>query len=134
MSIGDILKGALGQLEAAAIPAILNEVLSKTDVVGLQGIVQKLQAAGFGNQVQSWLGNGTNMPITADQLRDALNSDQVRQIASHFGVNVDEALKILAQHLPTAVDQASPNGKLDSVDPRPTLASSPTTDREARNI
>jgi len=84
MSIGDMLKGALGQIEAAAVPAILNEVLSKTDVGGLQGIVQKLQATGFGPQVQSWLGNGTNMPITADQLRDALNSDQVRQIASPF--------------------------------------------------
>jgi uncharacterized protein YidB (DUF937 family) len=118
MSIGDMLKGALGQIEAAAVPAILNEVLSKTDVGGLQGIVQKLQAAGFGTQVQSWLGNGTNMPITTDQLRDALNSDQVRQIASHFGVNVDEALKILAQHLPTAVDQASPNGKLEPGEPR----------------
>jgi uncharacterized protein YidB (DUF937 family) len=116
MSVGDMLKGT----EAAALPAILNEVLSKTDVGGLQGIVQKLQAAGLGTQVQSWLGNSTNMPITADQLRDALNSDQVRQIASHFGVNVDEALKILAQHLPTAVDQASPNGKLEPGEPRST--------------
>jgi uncharacterized protein YidB (DUF937 family) len=28
---------------------------------------------------------------------------------------VDEALKLLAQHLLTAVDQASPNGKLQKV-------------------
>jgi uncharacterized protein YidB (DUF937 family) len=52
------------------------------------------------------------MKITPDQLRAALNSDQVKQIAQHFGVPVDEALKLLAQHLPNAVDQASPNGTI----------------------
>ncbi len=114
MSIGGLLKGAFGQIETAAVPALLGTVLGKTDVGGLQGIVQRLEAAGFGAQVQSWLVNGANLPISADQLRAALDNDEVRQIASHLGVNVDDALKVLSQHLPTAVDQASPNGSLQS--------------------
>ena len=39
-------------------------------------------------------------------------NDQVKQIAEHFGVPVDAALKLLAEHVPAAVDQASPNGTL----------------------
>ncbi len=52
------------------------------------------------------------MHITPDQLRAALGNEQVKQIAAHFGLPVDEALKLLAEHVPNAVDQASPNGTL----------------------
>ena len=52
------------------------------------------------------------MKVTPEQLRAALNNDQVKQIAQHFGVPVDEALQMLSQHLPGIVDQASPNGAI----------------------
>jgi len=87
-------------------------VLAKTNLGDLQGLVAKLQQGGLNAQVQSWLGNGTNLPITADQLRSALGNQQVQQIARQLGLPVDEALKVVAEHLPTAVDQASPNGTL----------------------
>ena len=86
--------------------------MAKTNLGDLQGLVNQLQQGGLGDQVKSWLGNGANMKVTPEQLRAALNSDQVKQIAQHFGVPVDEALKVLAQHLPAAVDQASPNGTI----------------------
>jgi uncharacterized protein YidB (DUF937 family) len=111
---GGSFKGALGQIEAAAVPALLSAVLAKTEAGGLQGAVDKLRNAGFGNQVQSWLGNGANQPITADQIRTALGSEPVRQIAAHLGIPVDRALNLLSEHLPTAVDQASPNGRLEA--------------------
>src|SRR6266700_7031409 len=63
------LKGLLGQVEAAAAPALVSALLAKTDLGSLQGIVAKLQAAGLDDQVRSWLGNGSNLPVTADQLR-----------------------------------------------------------------
>ena len=72
----------------------------------------RIDLGGLGPQVQSRLGNGQNLPVTPDQLRSALGSDQVKQIAQHFGVDPEAALKVLAQHLPGVVDQASPNGTL----------------------
>jgi uncharacterized protein YidB (DUF937 family) len=113
-NLGGALKGMLGQVEAAALPALISAALAKTNFGNLQGLVNQLQQGGLGPQVQSWLGSGANKPITPDQLRAALGSDQVRQLAAHFGVPVDQALNLLAQHLPTVVDQASPNGKLQS--------------------
>jgi uncharacterized protein YidB (DUF937 family) len=113
-SISDTLKGVLGQSEAQAVPALISAVLVKTNLGDLQGLVTQLQQGGLGEQVKSWLGNGENMPITAEQLRSALGSDQVKQLAEQFGLPVDAALNTLAQHLPAAVDQASPNGQLQS--------------------
>ena len=102
-------KGMLGQLEAAAIPAILNEVLGAKDGQGgLTAIVNKLQQAGLGDQVRSWIGTGQNIPITADQLQQALGSDTAKQLAARFNIPLDQLAKVLAM----AVDHASPNGTL----------------------
>jgi uncharacterized protein YidB (DUF937 family) len=105
-------KSALGQLEAAVVPVVLSEVLGKSGQGGLNAILAKLQQAGFGNQVKSWIGNGQNLPITAEQLQQVLGSDTVRQLAARFNIPVDQLAKVLAQQLPTVVDHASPDGKL----------------------
>jgi uncharacterized protein YidB (DUF937 family) len=112
--LDNMFGGALGQLEASAVPALVSAALAKTNLGDLQGLVNQLQQGGLGNQVQSWLGNGTNLPVSPDQLRAALGSDQVRQMAEQFGVSPDAALKLLSEHLPGVVDKASPSGALPS--------------------
>jgi uncharacterized protein YidB (DUF937 family) len=109
-----LLGGAFGQIEAEAAPALISAVLAKTNLGNMQGLVAQLQQGGLGNQVQSWLGSGANLPVSPDQLRAALGSDQVRQMAEHFGVPPDAALKLLSEHLPGVIDQASPSGALPS--------------------
>ena len=111
-SLGGALKGVLGQVEADALPALISAVLAKTNLGDLQGLVNKLQQGGLSDQVQSWLGNGANLPVTVDQLRTALGNEQVQQIARELGLPIDGALKLLAEYLPTTVDQASPNGTI----------------------
>jgi uncharacterized protein YidB (DUF937 family) len=105
-------KGILGQLEGAVLPAVLSEVLGNGSQGGLSAIVAKLQQAGLGDQVKSWIGTGQNLPITAEQLQQVLGSDTVRQLAARFNIPVDQLATILAQQLPAAVDHASPAGKL----------------------
>jgi uncharacterized protein YidB (DUF937 family) len=105
-------RSALGQLEGAVLPVVLSEVLGNGSQGGLNAIVAKLQQAGFGDQVKSWIGNGQNLPITAEQLQQVLGSDTVKQLAARFNIPVDQLGKVLAQALPTAVDKASPDGKL----------------------
>jgi uncharacterized protein YidB (DUF937 family) len=112
MSLFDKIKGALGSVEASAVPALINAALENTDLHDLNGLVAKLQQGGLGPQVQSWLSNGQNLEVTAEQLRAALGNQYVQQLAHHFGLPVDEALKLLSAHLPNTVDQASPNGTI----------------------
>ncbi|VIO75449.1 hypothetical protein CI1B_59340 [Bradyrhizobium ivorense] len=106
------LKGMLGQLGAAVIPAVLGEVLGNGGQGGLSAIVAKLEQAGLGEQVKSWIGTGQNLPITADQLQQVLGSDTAKQLAAKFGIPIDQLSQVLAQQLPAAVDHASPDGKL----------------------
>jgi uncharacterized protein YidB (DUF937 family) len=107
-----LFKGALGQIEAAVLPVVLSEVLGNGSQGGLNAIIAKLQQAGFGEQVKSWIGNGQNLPITAEQLQQVLGSDTVKQLAARFNIPIDQLSQILAQQLPLAVDHASPDGKL----------------------
>jgi uncharacterized protein YidB (DUF937 family) len=112
--IGSVLKGMSGQQgEAGGLPAILAQVLANTDLGSVGGLLQQLQKSGLGPQVASWLGNGANLPVSVDQLREALGNEQVRQLATSLGIPVDQLLGQLSQHLPAAVDHMSPNGTLE---------------------
>ena len=111
--IGGALQGALDQAQGAA-PGLIASALAGRNLGNLQGLVGQLQQGGLDQQVQSWLGSGTNMPVSAEQIRAALGNEQVRHLAEHFGLPVDQALGFLSQHLPSAVDQASPDGTLES--------------------
>ena len=108
---GGLLSGVAGELGKQA-PSILSQVLAKTNLGDLQGIVNKLQQAGLDKQVASWLSDGKNIPVTKEQLRAALNDKDLQQIARSLGVPVDQALDVLTKYLPDAVDQASPGGQI----------------------
>src|ERR1700722_678911 len=105
-------KGVLGQLEGAVLPVVLSQVLGNGNQGGLSAIVAKLQQAGLGDQVKSWIGNGKTLPITAEQLQQILGSDTVKQLAAKFNIPVDQITQVRAHQLPNAVDKASPDGKL----------------------
>jgi uncharacterized protein YidB (DUF937 family) len=114
MGILDSLEssGILGKLGAAVLPVVMSEVMGTGNQGGLNAIVAKLQQAGFGDQVKSWIGTGQNLPITADQLKQVLGSDAVRQLAARYNIPIDQVAEVLAHQLPVAVDKASPDGKL----------------------
>jgi len=107
-----LFRGVMGQLGAAVLPTVLSEVLGSGGQGGLNAIVAKLEQAGLGDQVKSWIGNGQNLPVTADQLQQVLGSDMVKQLAARFNLPVDQISQVLAQELPKAIDQASPSGTL----------------------
>jgi len=74
---------------------------------GMAGMLETLAANGLSQQVGSWLSNNPNLPISADQIRDALGSDQVQQMASASGLPVGDFLKHLADHLPQAAAESA---------------------------
>ena len=74
----------------------------------LSAIVAKLQQAGFGDQVKSWIGTGQNLPITADQLKQVLGSDVVRQLAAKYNIPIDQVAEVLAHQLPRGGRQGQP--------------------------
>jgi uncharacterized protein YidB (DUF937 family) len=116
-SIGDLLSGALSSLAgpggASVLPGLLAQVLGRTDLGSVGGLLQQLQNSGLGPQVASWLGSGANLPVSPDQLKQALGDERLRQMASALGLPLDQLLGHLSQHLPAAIDKMSPNGTLE---------------------
>jgi uncharacterized protein YidB (DUF937 family) len=117
LNLGNALRGALGEVEAVALPVAINAVLAKTQYGDLNGLVAALQKGGLNAQVQSWLGPGANLPISEEQLKAVLGNAEIQEFARHLGLPVDATLKLLAQYLPDIVDKASPNGMLQSNQP-----------------
>jgi uncharacterized protein YidB (DUF937 family) len=111
--ISSALKGVLGQAESQALPGALSQILGRTDLGGIGGLLAQLQQGGLDRQVASWLGSGSNMPVSTDQLRSALGDDRLQQIGGSAGLSIDQLLAMLTQHLPGAVDRMSPNGALE---------------------
>jgi len=79
---------------------------------GLQGVLGKLQQSGYGQQAQSWIGTGQNLPIDAGALSQIFGHGQLGQIAQQLGVSQEEAAGGLAQMLPQVVDQMTPQGQV----------------------
>jgi uncharacterized protein YidB (DUF937 family) len=82
---------------------------------GLSAFAQLFQAKGLGSIVQSWIGTGTNQPITPQQLESAVGSDWIAQLAGHAGLSSEAVSSQLAEVLPKIVDRLTPSGKLPDV-------------------
>jgi len=54
---------------------------------GLQGITSKLTNHGGGQQVQSWVGTGQNQPMSAQQVQQVMDPNQIHDMAQQAGIS-----------------------------------------------
>ena len=79
---------------------------------GLIDLVSKLQGAGHGPVVNSWIGQGANQPIQPAQLGSALGQQTISSLAQKAGISEQELLAQLSQALPGLINNLTPNGRL----------------------
>ena len=79
---------------------------------GLGGLVSQFEQAGLGHVAQSWVGNGPNQSVSPQQLQSVFGEQQVQGMASQAGMQPNDFLSQLSQHLPNAVNGMTPNGRL----------------------
>ncbi len=79
---------------------------------GLGALLQQFQAAGLGEQADSWVGTGQNLPVSPEQLQGALGGDQMSMMAEKMGLSTGDLSAQLSQMLPQVVDQLTPGGQL----------------------
>jgi uncharacterized protein YidB (DUF937 family) len=82
---------------------------------GLGGLLDKLQNAGHGDTVKSWLGPGQNQTIQSGQLKSALGDNTISAAAQQAGITEQELLSQLSQALPQFVDKLTPDGRIPSL-------------------
>jgi uncharacterized protein YidB (DUF937 family) len=78
---------------------------------GVNGLIQKLEAGGLGDQAHSWVGTGENQAVDPQQLGNALGPETVNKLSSSTGISIQSLLPILAAFLPMIINALTPNGK-----------------------
>jgi len=103
--LGDKLGDAGGIMDALS-------GLTSGEGLDIGGIAEKLKEGGLGDQVSSWMGDGENAPVSADEITNALGADKVGEVASKLGVDASSAAETLSQAVPTLMDKMSAGGSL----------------------
>jgi len=103
-----LLDGLLGGVVGAEVTHLVSAYIEHHG--GVQGLVGQFEQQGLGPTIQSWIGNGPNQAITAEQLQKVISSDALVQLAAKFGINPQDLLQKIAQALPAAVDKLTPDG------------------------
>jgi len=113
-SIGGALGGVLGGQGQGGVKAILlQQLISMLSKPGaLEKVMGAFNGAGLGNILQSWIGTGQNLPISADQVKQVLGSGTVADLAKHAGIGEGETASTLSSLLPQVIDKLSPGGEV----------------------
>jgi uncharacterized protein YidB (DUF937 family) len=113
------LGGAQGGQGAPNLGGLVGALLNSGALQGgLPALLQQLQAGGLGEHVQSWLGQGANLPVSADQISQALGGSggALGQMAQQLGASHGDLAAALSQALPGLIDHLSPNGQMPGGD------------------
>ena len=112
MGFLDNLAGSLFAGKAEASSPLVKSVLDMLGQSGgLGGLVQAFQQNGLGHLVESWIGTGQNLPVSAAQIQQALGP-KVQELAQQHGLSADAVSQALSQFLPGVIDHLTPNGQL----------------------
>jgi uncharacterized protein YidB (DUF937 family) len=85
--------------------------------ISLDKFKARADQAGLGDIFDSWVGKGENKPITADQVKQAADPQNLQRTADEAGISTDEAAEQLSKALPHVVDQMTPDGVLPAAEP-----------------
>jgi len=112
--IGQLLSNFTGQSNVAGtVQQIFNEN------GGISGLVSRFQNAGLGETVRSWVSSGPNQPISGEQIGQVFSGEELQNWAGKIGIPPETVSSLLAQVLPSIVDQSTPNGELPAQEDSP---------------
>jgi uncharacterized protein YidB (DUF937 family) len=114
--LGQAVGGMMGgQSSQNPLLQAISSLLGKdSSLGGLAGLVQTFQKNGLGEIVNSWVGTGKNLPISAEQIKQGFGGDLLTQLAGKAGLSPDAASSQLSSLLPDLVDKLTPNGKIEA--------------------
>ena len=110
--LGDLLGQGTQGGQADLLKLVLGMLASDGQGGGLAGLVRNFQQAGLSEQVNSWVGGGQNLPVSAEQLSQVFGTDRMSEMADRMGLSTGDLSAQLSQLLPQAVDRFTPQGQM----------------------
>lgn len=79
---------------------------------GLSSLINEFQRAGYGQQMDSWVSTGQNLPISPEQLMQVFGQGRMQQMAADSGMDLGQLSGGLADVLPQLIDRLTPTGQV----------------------
>ncbi|CAM5769699.1 hypothetical protein LMIY3S_02925 [Labrys miyagiensis] len=99
----NLAESPAGQSAMGQLAQHLPDVLSQHGINGTQGLVEKLEQGGLGQAVASWMSDGPNQKVTAEQIEQTLGTSMVNSLAQKFGIDPTKANQFVADNLPQII-------------------------------
>jgi len=99
----------LGANAAPLVREVLNYVTGSPG--GLGGFLDKLKAAGYGSEVESWLGHADASPVSTQLLDRVVGSTALGGMASRLGLGTSLLSTVAAYALPKIIGLLTPGGR-----------------------
>ena len=110
--LGTLLSSFMGQQgqqggQPNAVVNLVQDILTQNG--GVQGLIQRFSAPGYGEHAQSWV-QGNHIPLDGTQIDQVFTPDELSGWASQLGIDPDKMRGVLAQAMPHIVDHLTPGG------------------------
>jgi uncharacterized protein YidB (DUF937 family) len=104
-----LFDGILGGVIGAEMTQVVSGLIAKHG--GVQGVLSQLEQHGLGETARSWVGNGSNQPISPAQIQQVFGSNgALQELAAKLGMDPQTVAQKISQVLPHAIDHLTPGG------------------------
>ena len=102
-------KFGLGNKASLILSALLGLIFNRSSG-GMSGFLGKLTRGGLGSVVESWLGKGEPMDVSAEQIESAMGGGIINSLASKLGLASGPVGMAVSYMLPKVVSMLTPDG------------------------
>lgn len=111
--IGDVIRGT-GRSTDPNNPqdGLLDQLSKGVSGTALGDVLDRFRNSGAGSKVDSWVRQGPNQPIHAEEVESAIDEETLSSLSQQTGLSREELITRITQALPEAVDKMTPKGEL----------------------
>lgn len=91
---------------------MISQIVSESG--GLDGFIEKFNAAGYGETIKSWISPGINHPITGGEIEKIFGTNQIENLATKFCLDPDKVSSKLAFQLPEWINSLELEGRVST--------------------
>jgi uncharacterized protein YidB (DUF937 family) len=97
------------------VPEVLERIV---EILGgdVGDVLADLRSSNLSGRFDSWVRDGDNDRVTADEISDALGKTHLAVIAEQTGLSERQAVERIAEELPGLIDEATPGGDPAALD------------------
>lgn len=91
---------------------ILSQIFGGGSAQKLPDVVKQFEERGMRDQVDSWIGTGTNKPVDRRQIEDVFGQQELDRMARSKNVDRDRLAEVLSKYIPQIINELTPGGQL----------------------